>query len=200
MVSVVVTFLIVAWLGVGAAQAMMPTETVQKQVAQALEAIATTFPNGQLDGARRQQEIRRVADSLFDFTEMSRRALGRHWENRSPAEREEFVRLFTEVMARSYLGKIDRYAGESILYVGERVEGDLAAVESRVVTAKKSEVALEYQMHRVGDGRWLVYDVVIDHVSLVGTYRSQFNRIIQTGSFGDLLKRLREKERALVAD
>ena len=200
MIKVVVTVLVVAGLGAGAAQAMMPTETVQKQVAQALEAVATTFPSGRLDGARRQQEIRRAADSLFDFTEMSRRALGRHWANRSPAEREEFVRLFTELMARSYLGKIDRYAGESITYVGERVEGDLATVESRVLTAKKSEVALEYQMHRVGEDRWLVYDVVIDRVSLVGTYRSQFNRIIQTGSFGDLLKRLREKERALVAD
>lgn len=199
MVSVAVTFLIVTWLGVGAAQAMMPTETVQKQVMQALEAVGTS-PNGQVDGSRRQEEIRRVADSLFDFTEMSRRALGRHWADRSPAEREEFVRLFTEVMARSYLGKIDRYAGESITYVGERVEGNLAAVESRVVTAKKSEVALEYQLHRVDEDRWRVYDVVIDHVSLVGTYRSQFNRIIQIGSFGDLLKRLREKERALVVD
>ena len=199
MARVVVTFLIVAGLGVGAAQAMMPTETVQKQVTQALEAV-TTSPSGHPDGAKRQQETRRVADSLFDFTEMSRRALGRHWTDRSPAEREEFVRLFTEVMARSYLGKIDRYAGESITYVGERVEGNLAAVESRVVTAKKSEVALEYQLHRVGEDRWLVYDVVIDHVSLVGTYRSQFNRVIQTGSFGDLLKRLREKERALVVD
>ena len=199
MARVVVTFLIVAGLGVGAAQAMMPTETVQKQVTQALEAV-TTSPSGHPDGAKRQQETRRVADSLFDFTEMSRRALGRHWTDRSPAEREEFVRLFTEVMARSYLGKIDRYAGESITYVGERVEGNLAAVESRVVTAKKSEVALEYRLHRVGEDRWLVYDVMVDHVSLVGTYRSQFNRIIQTGSFGDLLKRLREKERALTLD
>jgi phospholipid transport system substrate-binding protein len=147
---------------------------------------------------QRQAEIRRVADGLFDFTEMSRRALGRHWTARNQTEREEFVKLFSDLMARAYLGKMDRYAGEPITYVGERVEGDLATVNSRVITAKGSEVPVEYRMRRVGD-RWAAYDILIDNVSLVGTYRSQFDRVIQTSSFAELLRRMRQKEQESAA-
>ena len=86
--------------------------------------------------------------SLFDFPDISRRALGRHWTDRTPAEREEFTRLFTDLIARTYIGKIDRYAGESIAYVGEHVDGDEASVRSRVVTAKGSQIPVEYRLHR----------------------------------------------------
>jgi phospholipid transport system substrate-binding protein len=140
----------------------------------------------------RRAEIRRAADALFDFTEMSRRALGRHWTDRTPAERQEFVRLFTDLIAVAYIGKIDRYAGESIAYTGERVEGDTASVRSQVVTAKGSQIPVEYRLHRVNES-WTAYDVLIENVSLVGTYRSQFDRIIRAESFADLLRRLREK-------
>ena len=129
-------------------------------------------------------ELRRAADSLFDFTEMCRRALGRHWADRTAAERDEFVRLFTDLVARSYIGKIDRYAGEAIAYTAERVDGDEASVQSQVVTAKGSQIPVEYRLHRVNDD-WTAYDVLIENVSLVGTYRSQFDRIIKTESFGE---------------
>jgi phospholipid transport system substrate-binding protein len=185
-------------LAAGPVQAMTPTETVQTQVEAALRTVGQA-PGGTPEAAeQRRNEIRRVADALFDFPEMSRRALGRHWADRSRAERDEFMKLFADLMARAYLGKIDRYAGEPITYVGERVEGDVATVDSRVVTAKKSEVPVEYRLRRVGD-RWAAYDVVIENVSLVGTYRSQFDRIIQTGSFAELVKRMRQKEQESVA-
>jgi phospholipid transport system substrate-binding protein len=178
----------------GAAQAMTPTETVQQRVAEAVQ-ILSQPPRSTPDGAEeRRVEIRRVADGLFDFTEMSKRTLGRHWADRSAAEREEFVRLFTDLMARAYLGKLDRYAGEAITYVGERVDGGQASVQSRVVTAKKTEVPIEYRLHRVGE-RWAAYDVLVENVSLVATYRSQFDRVIQSGGFADLLKRLRDKDK-----
>jgi phospholipid transport system substrate-binding protein len=184
----------------GAAPAMTPTETVQRQVDQAVQTL-TRIPRGAADATElRRAGIRRAADELFDFTEMSRRALGRHWDDRTVAERAEFVRVYTELMARAYLGKIDQYAGEAISYVGERVDRGQASVQSRVVTAKKSEVPIEYRLHKVGD-RWAAYDVFVDNVSLVSTYRSQFDRIIQTGSFADLMKRLRAKEKeARLAD
>ena len=186
--------LVVVMTAAGAVQALTPTETVQRRVAEAVQTLSQP-PRGNPDGAaERRADIRRVADGLFDFTEMSRRALGRHWADRSAAERDEFVRLFTELMARAYLGKIDRYAGEAITYVGERVDGAEASVQSRVVTAKKSEIPIEYRLHRVGD-RWAAYDVLVENVSLVATYRSQFDRIIQSGGFPDLLKRLRDKDR-----
>ncbi len=182
-------------MAAGPAQAMTPTETVQTRVEAALQTLGQA-PRGAPDAAeQRRSEMRRAADGLFDFTEMSRRALGRHWADRSPAERDEFVKLFSDLMARAYLGKLDRYAGESITYVGERVDGDLARVDARVITAKKSEVPIEYRLRRVGD-RWAAYDVLVENVSLVGTYRSQFERIIQSSSFADLLRRMREKESA----
>lgn len=174
------------------ALALTPTETVKARVDQALQSLSETPAAGAESAERRRTEIRRAADSLFDFEEMARRALGRHWSGRTPAERDEFVRVFTDLIARSYIGKIDRYAGEAIAYTAERVEGDEATVRSQVVTAKGSQIPLEYRLHRVHDG-WSAYDVLIENVSLVGTYRSQFDRIIKAESFADLLRRLREK-------
>ncbi len=180
------------------AQAMTPTETVKSRVDEALQSLTQNPATGPEAMERRRAEIRRAADALFDFTEMSRRALGRHWADRTEAEREEFVRLFTDLMARSYIGKIDRYAGEAIAYTGERVNGDEASVQSQVVTPKGSQIPVEYRLHRVNES-WSAYDVFIENVSLVGTYRSQFDRIIKTESFADLLRRLREKERVAEA-
>jgi phospholipid transport system substrate-binding protein len=176
------------------AWALTPTETVKSRVDEALQSLGQSA-SGSVEA--RRVEIRRVADSLFDFTEMSRRALGRHWADRTAAEREEFVRLFTDLMARSYIGKMDRYAGEAIAYTGERVDGDEASVQSQVVTAKGSRIPVEYRLHRASEG-WTAYDVFIENVSLVGTYRSQFDRVIRTESFASLLERLRQKDR--VAD
>jgi phospholipid transport system substrate-binding protein len=185
------TMTAVLLLGLSAtgAAALTPTETVKARVDEALQGLAQTPPEAT---ERRRAEIRRAADALFDFGEMSRRALGRHWSDRTPAERQEFVRLFTDLIAQSYIGKIDRYAGEAIAYTGERVEGETASVRSQVVTAKGSQIPVEYRLHRVNES-WTAYDVLIENVSLVGTYRSQFDRIIRAESFASLLKRLREK-------
>ena len=174
------------------AAALTPTETVRSRVDEALQSLSKTANPGAEASERRRADIRRAADTLFDFPDMSRRALGRHWTDRTPAEREEFTRLFTDLIARTYIGKIDRYAGESIAYVGERVDGDEASVRSQVVTAKGSQIPVEYRLHRAND-TWSAYDVLIENVSLVGTYRSQFDRIIKAESFANLLRRLREK-------
>ncbi len=181
-----------------AAAALTPTETVKARVDEALQSLSQPPSPGVEASERRRADIRRAADTLFDFPDMSRRALGRHWTDRAPAEREEFTRLFTDLIARTYIGKIDRYAGESISYVGERVDGEEASVRSQVVTAKGSPIPVEYRLHRVNDG-WTAYDVFIENVSLVGTYRSQFDRVIKAESFASLLRRLREKGRVAEA-
>jgi len=175
-----------------AAPAMTPTETVKTRVEAALQNLSQTSGGSPESIEQRRVELRRAADSLFDFTEMGRRALGRHWADRTPAEREEFVKLFTDLIARSYIGRIDHYAGETIAYTAERVDGDEASVQSRVVTAKGSQIPVEYRLHRVNDD-WSAYDVLVENVSLVVTYRSQFDRIIRSESFASLLRRLREK-------
>jgi phospholipid transport system substrate-binding protein len=174
------------------AAALTPTETVKSRVDEALQSLSQTSNPTAAASEQRRAVIRRAADTLFDFPDMSRRALGRHWTDRTPAEREEFVRLFTDLIARTYIGKIDRYAGEPIAYLSERVDGDEASVRSQVVTAKGSQIPVEYRLHRANDA-WTAYDVLIENVSLVGTYRSQFDRIIKAESFANLLRRLREK-------
>jgi phospholipid transport system substrate-binding protein len=191
---ILMTMTLVALLALpaSAASALTPTETVKSRVDEALQTLTQASAASAGASEQRRAEIRRAADALFDFTEMSRRALGRHWTDRTPAERQEFVRLFTDLIAVAYIGKIDRYAGESIAYTGERVEGDTASVRSQVVTAKGSQIPVEYRLHRVNES-WTAYDVLIENVSLVGTYRSQFDRIIRAESFADLLRRLREK-------
>ena len=145
------------------------------------------------DGGQRRADIRRVARGLFDFDEMARLTLARHWKDRSPQEQEEFVRLFTDLLERSYLTTIENYAGERITFLGESVTGPYAQVRSRITTERRVEISIEYRLIESG-ARWAVYDVVLDGVSLVSNYRSQFNTIIRTSSFADLLVKLRSNQ------
>ncbi len=174
------------------ATAASPTETVKAAVQQVFsqpDSPAVKVPSV----AERRAQIRKVTETLFDFEEMSQRSLGKAWTQASPAEQKEFVRLFGGLIANAYMGRIEQYAGEPITYVGERIEGDDARVQSRVVTPKGSEVPIEYRLYRSTEGRWTVYDIYVDGFSLVGSYKAQFNRLLQRGTFADLLKQLRQK-------
>ena len=174
------------------ATAAGPTETVKAAVQQVFGRsdgqVVTT-----VSSAERKAAVRKVTDNLFDFTEMSQRSLGGAWAQASPAERQEFVRLFGGLIANVYANRIEQYSGEPITYVGERIEGEEATVQSSVVTPKGSEIGIDYRLYRGTDGRWTVYDLYVDGFSLVGSYKAQFNRILQRGSFADLLRQLRQK-------
>jgi phospholipid transport system substrate-binding protein len=189
-----------AWLLVASAVAAPianPSELVQSAVArvvaavQPAEADADRTPAQRHAREQRRLEVRRVAAELFDFDEISRRALSRHWTGRSPDEHAEFVRLFTGLLERTYIGRIESYSGEKIVYLGEVVDGPFATVRSKVVTRRRTETPLDYRLH-LREGRWKVYDVLIDHVSFVATYRSEFERIIQRESYAALVDRLRK--------
>ena len=144
-------------------------------------------------GGDRRAEIRRIAAELFDAEEVSRRALGRHWAARTPAERAEFVRVFTDVLARTYLGKLEAYADARISILGETVDGSYAVVRSRVMSPRDGETTLDYQLRQTGN-RWKVYDVLVDGVSFVSSYRSQFERYIARASYTALVDQLRRNE------
>ncbi|PYM05084.1 MAG: organic solvent tolerance ABC transporter substrate-binding protein [Candidatus Rokuibacteriota bacterium] len=185
-----------AWLlvaAVTAGSAATPSETVQSAVSRAVTIVQDAELARPANADRRRAELRRVAEELFDFNEMARRALARHWADRSTQEREEFTRLFTDLLERSYLGKMENWVGEKVVFFGEFVDGDYAAVRSKIVTARHQEVPIEYRLYRVGQ-RWQAYDVLFEGVSFVATYRSQFSRIIQTSSFTALMERMRDKE------
>jgi phospholipid transport system substrate-binding protein len=189
-----------AWLMIASAVAAPianPSELVQSAVGRVVAAVQPPDSDGDRSltqrHAREQRrlEVRRVAADLFDFDEISRRALSRHWSGRSSDERAEFVRLFTGLLERTYIDRIESYSGEKIVYLGEVVDGPFATVRSKVVTRRRAETPLDYQLH-LRDGRWKVYDVLIDHVSFVSTYRSEFERIIQRESYAVLVERLRK--------
>ena len=183
-----------AWLLLAVSPASMPgpTEVVQAAVEQVVRVVQDADLAVPAGAEQRRLEIRRIAENFFDFPEMARRSLARHWTDRTSQQREEFVSLFTSILERSYFGKLENYSAERIVYTGETVDGEFATVRSKIV-ARKGEVPVEYRLHLVG-ARWAVYDVLIEGVSFVSTYRSQFNRIIQTSSYDGLVEKMRAKE------
>jgi phospholipid transport system substrate-binding protein len=190
-----------AWMLVAAAVAAPaagPRELVEAAVSRVVLAIEradmrSESPTSQrLAMERRRLEVRQVAAELFDLDEVARRALSRHWAARSPEEQAEFVRLFTDLLERTYIGRIEAYSGEKIVYLGETVDGPFATVRSKVITRRRAETPLDYRLH-LRDGRWKVYDVLVDHVSFVATYRSAFSRILQKEPYAALVDRLRKQ-------
>jgi phospholipid transport system substrate-binding protein len=147
----------------------------------------------------RRQKIRAVANEVFDWQEIGKRALARHWQARTPQEREEFSKLFADLLERSYVGKIEAYSGEKIVYGEETVDSDQATVRTKLITKSGTSIPLDYQMQKMDD-RWRVYDVKIENVGLVANYRSQFNRIIQQSGYSDLIQRLKTKQEELQFD
>ena len=138
----------------------------------------------------RRAAIRKEAEALFDFTETGKRALARHWQTLNDNQQREFVSLFTDLLERAYIIRIEQYSGERIVYVGDSTEGESATVKTRFVTKQGTEIPIDYRLLRRGD-RWLVYDVFVEGVSLVANYRSQFDRIMRTGSYQELARRMR---------
>jgi phospholipid transport system substrate-binding protein len=170
-----------------------PTEQLRGQIDRVVKVLEDPELKKESRALDRRKAVRKIAEEIFDFGETAKRALARHWQARTPAEREEFVALFTDLLERSYIGKIELFNGERISYVGEQVEGDQAVVRTKVITKQGTEIPVDYRMLRRGD-RWLVYDVVIEGVSLVANYRTQFNKIIQTSSYQELVKKMKTKQ------
>jgi phospholipid transport system substrate-binding protein len=142
--------------------------------------------------AARRAAVRDLAEEAFDVAETARRALGRHWQQRTAAERQEFVRVFHDLLEQTYLPRVDDYQGEWIRFVSERRDGDHATVRAMVVTRLGIPVAVESRLVRRGD-RWRIYDVLIERMSLVATYRAQFDRVIRASSYEELLHRLKAR-------
>jgi phospholipid transport system substrate-binding protein len=185
---------VVALLVVAApAGAGQPTDQLRAEIDRVIAVLDDPELKKEENAAARRAEVRRIANEIFDFGETAKRSLARHWASRTPTEREEFVQLFADLLERSYISKIELYGGERVVYVGETVDRDQAIVLTKITTRQGTEVPIEYRMLKRGD-RWLVYDVVIEGVSLVANYRVQFNKIITTSSYAELVKKMRAKQ------
>ena len=143
-----------AWAGT-------PTEQLKSQIDLVLKVLDDPDLKKENRARDRRASVRRIANDIFDFSETAKRSLARHWQSRTPAEREEFVQLFGDLLERSYISKIELYGGEKIGYIGESMDGDLATVRTRIVTRHGTEIPIDYKMHTLGS-RWLVYDVSIE--------------------------------------
>ena len=136
--------------------------------------------------------VKQIVDRRFDYREMAKRSLGAPWNRLNNSQRDEFVKLFAELLEASYSDKIDRYARHvKVDYTGESLEDGYAEVRT-VVVRPNDRIPLTYRLHNESGG-WMVYDVVIEGVSLVSNYRSQFSRVISESSYAELLRRLRNK-------
>ncbi len=179
-------------LAAGSAPAGQASDQLRPAVDRVIKTLEDPGLRGTARTADRRREIRAITDGVFDWTEMARRVLGQHWQARSEAERVEFVRLFTDLLERAYIGKIERYSGEKIRFVGESVDDDQATVRTALVTRQGTEIPMDYRMLRRGD-RWRIYDVVVERVGLVNNYRTQFDQILRAASYPELVRRIKER-------
>jgi phospholipid transport system substrate-binding protein len=170
-----------------------PTDQLKSSIDRVLKILGDPVLKADGKNRERRAAVRKVANDIFDFAETAKRSLARHWQGRTDKEREEFVVLFGDLLERSYISKIELYGGEKIQFAREQLDGDVASVFTKIVTKQGTEVPVDYRLLRRGD-RWLVYDVSIEGVSLISNYRTQFNKIIQTSSYGELVKKMKVKQ------
>ena len=185
----------VAWLSLCAASVVFagePFDLVKSTIERALVILREPKPNSVEKKQERIDRLKAVINPVFDYEEMARRTLAAHWRRRTPAEQEEFVKLFRAFLERIYSDRVDVYGNERIVLGRERINQDDAEVESKIIGPKGDENPVIYRLRRV-DGQWKVYDAVVDNISIVNNYRSQFDRVISKSSFEELKRMLKEK-------
>lgn len=141
----------------------------------------------------RRQKLGEEIYPIFNFEEMSKRSLGQHWKSRTPEEKREFVELFTNIMKDAYIGKTDTYSGEKVVIISEKQDKKYATVQTKIITNKGTEISVDYNMLN-NPGGWTIYDVIIEGVSLVNNYRSQFNNILIKSSYKELIQKIKAKQ------
>ncbi|MCG8566995.1 MAG: ABC transporter substrate-binding protein [Desulfobacterales bacterium] len=168
----------------------------QDQLKTSIDGILTVLkdPGFKAESQRemRRQALRDIVYTRFDFRKMSQLSLARHWKALSPAQKDEFTDLFSKLLESTYIGRIEAYTNEKVEFLGERIKKKKAQINTRIVT-QDIEIPINYRMFTRGDGNWMVYDMIIEGVSLVGNYRSQFAQLMEKGSFEDLIGKLRAK-------
>ena len=184
--------LVLLFTGAPSALAGMPTEKI-KETTDEILAIVTVPDRKEVPlNAEMKKRIRKAVDKRFDWEEMARRSLARHWKKRTELEKTHFVVLFGKLLERTYLDKVEGYSGEKVVYLGESIDDNYAVVNVKIITAKNEEIDVAYRLRQKGND-WLVYDISVAGVSLVNNYRVQFNSIIARSSYESLVERLKEK-------
>src|ERR671919_2596707 len=188
--SIVAVLMLVC--SVKSANAGDPTEAIRDAVNQGVEILKNAKLDTQKQRVQVIDRLRQIVYPLFDFNEMAMRSLGANWRRLNPQQQQEFVSTFTALLEKTYADQIDLYDGQQVIYTGESVDGDYAQVDSRIIDKNRQTYSVAYRLHKVG-GKWRIYDVIAENISLVNNYRSQFNRVIARSSFEELLKMMKEQ-------
>jgi len=164
-----------------------PTAVVRTSV----DAVLAILDNEQLNYDDKRTQISVIVKERFDFRAMSQRTLATNWKKTTDEEKEKFVELFSQLIENSYVGKIESYTNERVDYPGEKVSGRKAVVETLIITSS-ADIPVDYRLYEKGD-QWLVYDVIIEGVSLISNYRSSYQEIMKKEGFDGLLAKMQEK-------
>jgi phospholipid transport system substrate-binding protein len=167
------------------------TESIRMSV----DTIIGILKDATLDKPAKREKIRGVIAERFDFRAMSQRTLATNWKKASKEEQEHFVALFGELIQNTYIGRVEAYTNETVKYPGEKITNDRAVVDTLIVTSN-TEIPITYRLY-LKDGRWLVYDVNIEGVSLISNYRNSYQEIVKKEGFGGLLAKMEEKVKEL---
>jgi phospholipid transport system substrate-binding protein len=164
-----------------------PTDDIRASV----DAIIAILKNEQLDQTAKRAEIKAVVNKRFDFRAMSQRTLATNWRKTTDKDKDRFVDLFSQLIENSYVGKLDSYTNEKVDYTGEKIDGRRAVVETVIITTS-NDVPVDYRVYSKDD-QWLVYDVIIEGVSLISNYRSSYQEIMKNEGIEGLLAKMQEK-------
>jgi phospholipid transport system substrate-binding protein len=175
-----------------AANAGEPTDQVRGTVDRVLAILQDPKLKSKDKVNERRELLRRVIEARFDFAEMAKRSLGAEWRRLNASQQQEFVGLFTDLLRDAYVADIESYKGEKVLYTRETQEDQFATVHTMLRSPEGTEYSLEYRLRLIGKD-WKAYDVVIENVSIVNNYRSQFARLINKSSYEGLIRALKEK-------
>ncbi|MDH5202777.1 MAG: ABC transporter substrate-binding protein [Nitrospirota bacterium] len=178
----------------GTAYAGVPTDQVRQTVDKVLDILNNKELKKPGKSKERRTAIRKAVGEKFDFEEMAKRSLALHWKQRTPEEKKEFVSLYSNLLERSYIKKIETYTDEKIIYTDEKIDDGYAVVKTKIITKRNVEIPIEYKLLKKKNNKWDVYDVVIESVSLVNNYRNQFSKIIRANSYEQLVKRMKNKQ------
>jgi phospholipid transport system substrate-binding protein len=187
-----VSLLALLFYGALPLQAGAPTEEIRTAVDKGVQILKSAKLDSSKDRAKVIDQLREIVYTRFDFEEMAKRSLGSHWRRLSPQQQKEFVTAFTDLLETTYADKIDLYEGQQVEYVGETIDKNYAEVNTRVIGKNRENYSVDYRLHQVG-GKWRIYDVVAENISLVNNYRSQFNRVVVNSSVEELIRRIKQK-------
>ena len=174
----------------GVPQAICATSPLE-QVKATVDQVIKVLRQAELQGEARRKVLGELIRSRFDFVIMSQRTLGQHWKKATEQEQNEFVRLYSELLEASYIGKIEAYTDESVDFNSEKIDGTRAVVAT-VVHSHNTDIPIDYSLVIKGDD-WFVYDVVVEDISLIKNYRSSYGEIVRKEGYAGLFERMKKK-------